>query len=57
MAFAAAVAVVVGWAVLGPVFGFSDTWQLAREARAGLRGGAAATGIPPAPPGPGPARD
>lgn len=27
-AFALAVLVVVGWAVLGPVFGFSDTWQL-----------------------------
>ena len=27
-AFASACAVVVLWAVLGPVFGFSDTWQL-----------------------------
>ncbi len=27
-AFAAAVAVVVIWALLGPVFHFSDTWQL-----------------------------
>jgi low affinity Fe/Cu permease len=27
-AFAAAVAVIVVWALLGPVFGFSDTWQL-----------------------------
>jgi low affinity Fe/Cu permease len=26
--FIAAVVIVVGWAVLGPVFGFSDTWQL-----------------------------
>jgi low affinity Fe/Cu permease len=26
--FATAVAVIVVWAVLGPVFGFSDTWQL-----------------------------
>lgn len=26
--FAMAMAVIVGWAVLGPVFGFSDTWQL-----------------------------
>jgi low affinity Fe/Cu permease len=26
--FAAAVALIVGWALLGPVFGFSDTWQL-----------------------------
>ena len=27
-AFIAAVAVVLAWAVTGPVFGFSDTWQL-----------------------------
>jgi low affinity Fe/Cu permease len=27
-AFGYAVAVIVGWALLGPVFGFSDTWQL-----------------------------
>jgi low affinity Fe/Cu permease len=27
-AFIAAVAVVVGWALLGPAFGYSDTWQL-----------------------------
>ncbi len=27
-AFACAVGVIVVWAVLGPVFGFSDTWQL-----------------------------
>ena len=27
-AFACALAVVVGWAVLGPVFHFSNTWQL-----------------------------
>ena len=27
-AFTSACAVVVLWAVLGPVFGFSDTWQL-----------------------------
>jgi low affinity Fe/Cu permease len=27
-AFAGAVAVVVAWALLGPVFHFSDTWQL-----------------------------
>lgn len=26
--FAMAVAVVLAWAVVGPVFGFSDTWQL-----------------------------
>lgn len=26
--FAVALAVVVGWAVSGPLFGFSDTWQL-----------------------------
>src|ERR671920_305719 len=26
--FATAVLVILGWAVLGPVFGFSDTWQL-----------------------------
>lgn len=28
MAFAAALFVIIIWAVLGPVFGFSDTWQL-----------------------------
>jgi low affinity Fe/Cu permease len=27
-AFATALGVVVGWAILGPVFHFSDTWQL-----------------------------
>lgn len=27
-AFMAACALVLGWAVSGPVFGFSDTWQL-----------------------------
>ncbi|HEY7039584.1 MAG TPA: low affinity iron permease family protein [Methylomirabilota bacterium] len=27
-AFGAAVVVVIGWALLGPVFRFSDTWQL-----------------------------
>lgn len=27
-AFLTAVLIVLGWAVLGPVFGFSDTWQL-----------------------------
>ncbi|MBI1734703.1 MAG: low affinity iron permease family protein [Candidatus Rokubacteria bacterium] len=27
-AFFAAVAVIVAWAVTGPVFGYSDTWQL-----------------------------
>lgn len=27
-AFVSALLVVLGWAVLGPVFGFSDTWQL-----------------------------
>jgi low affinity Fe/Cu permease len=27
-AFACAVAVIVAWAMLGPVFNFSDTWQL-----------------------------
>jgi low affinity Fe/Cu permease len=26
--FVSAVAIIVVWAVLGPVFGFSDTWQL-----------------------------
>jgi low affinity Fe/Cu permease len=26
--FAAAVLVILGWAVLGPLFGYSDTWQL-----------------------------
>lgn len=28
VAFALAVAIIVSWAVLGPVFGFSETWQL-----------------------------
>ena len=28
MAFGGAVAVVIGWALLGPLFQFSDTWQL-----------------------------
>lgn len=28
LAFLAAVAVVIIWAILGPVFGYSDTWQL-----------------------------
>jgi low affinity Fe/Cu permease len=28
MAFVTAVAVVVVWAAMGPMFGFSDTWQL-----------------------------
>lgn len=27
-AFMACLAIVVGWAVSGPIFGFSDTWQL-----------------------------
>jgi low affinity Fe/Cu permease len=27
-AFIAAVAIIVGWAVSGPIFGFSDSWQL-----------------------------
>jgi len=27
-AFALAVGVIVGWALTGPVFGFTDTWQL-----------------------------
>ena len=27
-AFGAAVAIIAGWAILGPVFHFSDTWQL-----------------------------
>jgi low affinity Fe/Cu permease len=27
-AFGVAVAVILGWALTGPVFGFSDTWQL-----------------------------
>jgi low affinity Fe/Cu permease len=27
-AFILAVAIVIGWAALGPVFGYSDTWQL-----------------------------
>ena len=29
LAFAAAVAAIVVWVVSGPIFGFSDTWQLA----------------------------
>ena len=28
LAFAVAVLIVIGWAVLGPTFHFSDTWQL-----------------------------
>jgi low affinity Fe/Cu permease len=28
VAFVIALAVVVGWALSGPIFGFSDTWQL-----------------------------
>jgi low affinity Fe/Cu permease len=28
IAFAAAALVIVGWIVSGPIFGFSDTWQL-----------------------------
>ena len=28
IAFAAAIAVVVGWAILGPLYHYSDTWQL-----------------------------
>ena len=28
LAFLAAVLIIVGWALAGPVFGFSDTWQL-----------------------------
>jgi low affinity Fe/Cu permease len=28
LAFALAVLVILGWALTGPVFGFSDTWQL-----------------------------
>jgi low affinity Fe/Cu permease len=27
-AFIAAVAIIVGWAISGPLFGFSDSWQL-----------------------------
>jgi low affinity Fe/Cu permease len=27
-AFIAAVVIIIGWAVTGPIFGFSDTWQL-----------------------------
>jgi low affinity Fe/Cu permease len=27
-AFAVALAVIVAWALMGPIFGFSDTWQL-----------------------------
>jgi len=27
-AFAAAIAIVVAWSTTGPMFGFSDTWQL-----------------------------
>jgi low affinity Fe/Cu permease len=28
LAFVAAVAIILGWAIVGPMFGFSDTWQL-----------------------------
>jgi low affinity Fe/Cu permease len=28
VAFAAAVAIIAAWAITGPIFGFSDTWQL-----------------------------
>jgi low affinity Fe/Cu permease len=28
MAFVLAASTVVGWAIMGPLFGFSDTWQL-----------------------------
>jgi low affinity Fe/Cu permease len=28
MAFILAIAVIIGWAVCGPLFGYSDTWQL-----------------------------
>ena len=28
LAFACAVVILIGWAVTGPLFGFSDTWQL-----------------------------
>jgi len=28
LTFAAAVLIILGWAVTGPIFGFSDTWQL-----------------------------
>jgi low affinity Fe/Cu permease len=28
LAFVLAVVIILGWAVMGPVFGFSDTWQL-----------------------------
>ena len=27
-AFGFALAVIIGWAIVGPMFGFSDTWQL-----------------------------
>jgi low affinity Fe/Cu permease len=27
-AFSVAVLIIIGWAITGPVFGFSDTWQL-----------------------------
>ena len=27
-AFMLAVASIIGWIVIGPIFGFSDTWQL-----------------------------
>jgi low affinity Fe/Cu permease len=27
-AFVAAIAIILGWAIAGPMFGFSDTWQL-----------------------------
>ncbi|HSB06029.1 MAG TPA: low affinity iron permease family protein, partial [Thermodesulfobacteriota bacterium] len=28
IAFAVAIGIVIAWAVTGPIFGFSDTWQL-----------------------------
>lgn len=28
MAFSGALGIIVGWALLGPIFGFSDSWQL-----------------------------
>jgi low affinity Fe/Cu permease len=28
LAFLAAVLIIAGWAITGPIFGFSDTWQL-----------------------------
>jgi hypothetical protein len=33
--FSVAVAIIVVWAISGPFFGFSDTWQLAEAARRG----------------------